>query len=468
MSVAFKTWAVGGLLACASMHAQMHKVAKPENVVRAVAVYEWTGDDWMKPVSSRLVPVSLFIDGKLQDADVYDARPVPFALQTGTIFELDQAGIAKGLVQLSYARHLQAVNPKGEATPYEDGWFGYGMVKPMPVPKPPAPAKHQSKAVVMVNGAPDDPDRPVLLRKSGSDSDTGSDPDRPALKRKGDDEDNPAPPDDPDRPVLKKKAGSSDSTDDTGALATDPDRPTLKKRPAQRVAADDDGFGGDATLNDDPNRPSLHRGKPVAALTEADLPKLTGLPPDLHQMVAVSDAVNRSPHDFTRPWESDAERVSVLNRMQELARAKVLAYAPAPAPTAAAKRRAASKAKANQGADVTFADEDLRGYLLSYGGLPTYVYTASAGPDKDGNVRYVWVVAQADGLGEMKAALSGATDAQHLDRTPRFRLVDVVDAEASNRASLLVELRAQNSRQFALYRVIGAQSQQIFATGTTQ
>jgi hypothetical protein len=49
-----------------------------------------------------------------------------------------------------------------------------------------------------------------------------------------------------------------------------------------------------------------------------------------------------------------------------------------------------------------------------------------------------------------------------------MRLVDAVDAEASNRASLLFELRAQNSRQFALYRVIGGRADQTFATGSTQ
>jgi hypothetical protein len=48
-----------------------------------------------------------------------------------------------------------------------------------------------------------------------------------------------------------------------------------------------------------------------------------------------------------------------------------------------------------------------------------------------------------------------------------MRLVDAVDAEASNRASLLFELRAQNSRQFALYRVIGGQPTQTFITGMT-
>ena len=70
--------------------------------------------------------------------------------------------------------------------------------------------------------------------------------------------------------------------------------------------------------------------------------------------------------------------------------------------------------------------------------------------------------------GNPQVALKSVTDSTHLDRTPRMRLVDAVDVEASNRASLLFELRAQNSRQFALYRVIGAHADQIFLTGTTQ
>ena len=66
---------------------QMHKVAKPQQVVRAVGVYEWTGD-MAKPTASRLIPVSLYINGTFEDAGVYLARPVPFALETGNVYEL--------------------------------------------------------------------------------------------------------------------------------------------------------------------------------------------------------------------------------------------------------------------------------------------------------------------------------------------------------------------------------------------
>src|ERR1700733_9302057 len=113
--------------------AQMHKVAKPEQVGRAVGVYEWTGD-FANPAASRLIPVSLFIEGKFEDAGIYTARPIPFALLPGNVYILQNAGIDKGTLDLAYARHLQAVEPTGDL-PYDDGWFGYGSIKPLAVPK---------------------------------------------------------------------------------------------------------------------------------------------------------------------------------------------------------------------------------------------------------------------------------------------------------------------------------------------
>jgi hypothetical protein len=78
----------------------------------------------------------------------------------------------------------------------------------------------------------------------------------------------------------------------------------------------------------------------------------------------------------------------------------------------------------------------------------------------------VTVVAQCEPDGSLKTALATVTDDAHLDRTPQFRLVDVVDAESSNRASLLFELRGKTQRQFALYRVIGAEAEQTIAAGS--
>ncbi|MGA2898301.1 MAG: hypothetical protein ABSE27_12000, partial [Acidobacteriaceae bacterium] len=80
------------IAASGPLRAQTHKVAAAENVVRAVGVYEWTGD-MAKPAASRLIPVSLFIDSKFEDAAVYLARPVPFALTTGNVYNSTRLGL---------------------------------------------------------------------------------------------------------------------------------------------------------------------------------------------------------------------------------------------------------------------------------------------------------------------------------------------------------------------------------------
>ncbi len=525
--------ALSGAMGCATAGGQTHKVAKPENVVRAVGVYEWTGDP-SKPAGSRLVPVTLFIDGKLEDAGEYLARPIPMALLNGNVYELQQAGVGKAMLDLAYAKHLTTLN---EA--YDDGWFGYGAYKPE-APAKKAPALRQSKTMATVTSS--NPDKPQFANaggagKSDSSASTG-DPDRPTMKRRTDDTASgtpsgsttasSAPADDPDRPTMKKRTDDTASgtssgnstasttpaadpdrptmqrrTDDSGsgtgstgsstastgnstastgsASADDPDRPTLKRRSPEEAKkakqqGDQPSVTGVGSLNDDPNRPTMHHGKPVSSMTAEDLPPLKGLPTDLHQMVAVSDAVDRPQHDFARPWENDQERSAVLAKMQAIARAQLAGYGGAAAAANAApvlkKTPAGSTARSPKKPSAPspvepLLDEDLRGYLLSYGGSPTYVYQAHTGGD-GASLRYVTVVAQADGVGELQTALKNVTDAAHLDRTPRMRMVDVVDVEASNRASLLFELRAQSSRQFAVYRVIGARSELTFLTGTTQ
>jgi len=473
--------------ACAPLRAQTHKVAAAENVVRAVGVYEWTGD-MAKPAASRLIPVSLFIDSKFEDAAVYLARPVPFALDTGNVYELDQAGTALGTLDLAFARHLVASD--SATTLYDDGWFGYGKFVP---PTPPKPSTLKpAKTLGVINGLDDDDDRPHFSARSAQPGSGDA-----ASPTAGPSAPSDTPADDPNRPTLHRPTSSSDQTASGSSgdtPANDPDRPTLRRRSPQDSSRNSaDQIGGVASLNDDPNRPLLHRGKPVSALNEEDIPKLAGLPADqdLHQLVAVSDAANRPPHDFSRAWQDEAEHQAILAKLQAAARAQLAAYQaanaivpaaatpPAPAPAKPATpppdtrnpnsklRRGVAQEATPPPPPVPLLDEQLKGFTLSYGGAPTYVYSAHTdglGP----TLCFVTLVAQVDMNGEPQIAIKSVTDAAHLDRTPRMRLVDAVDAEASNRASLLFELRAQNSRQFALYRVIGARAEQTFLTGSTQ
>ena len=583
-------WLVPGAVWPGRAWGQTHKVMAPETVVRAVGVYEWTGD-MKKPTASRLIPVTLFLDGKLEDAGVYLARPIPFALLTGNVYELQEAGLPKGLLDLVYARRL---NPEGNGgdVAYDDGWFGYGSVQPLPVKRKVALKAANTRQVAKIQGPADtavgDPDRPTMVRRhpedgssQGSGSGTGSGgtaKDTSGKNTSGKDTsktgpdtstaDTSVPADDPDRPVLHRPAdrqggdaggqgsttgtsaggqtGSGSSTDSTtakndsggakgdagtagqdtggGAGTDDPDRPTLKRRTPEEAKKkgkhqDEPTVTGVASsLNNDPDRPNLHRGKPASAMTAADLPKLTGMPKDLHQMVAVSDAATREPHDFVRPFTDDKERAEVLGKMEALARTQLTAYetknglTPAAAVTGSdtkalgqtgsgsglgsakssgAKGSASARstktgvkssgsststhhsahgaAKGAAAAPVVeaLADEDLKGYVLSYGGDPTYVFTAHTVGTGAG-LRYVTVVAQEDSMGQVRGAIQSVTDAAHLDRAPQMKLVDAVDVEASNRASLLFELREQGMRQFGMYRVIGGRAEQIFLTGTTQ
>jgi hypothetical protein len=459
------------------------------------------------------------------------ARPVPIAILSGNVYELDNAGISKGLLDLRFARHLVAT--ENDTTTYDDGWFGYGTFM---VPRPPAPkrqvAARPAHTTGIVGGSDTDPDRPSFSKKSASPGSGGAaktapgdsasaetpadDPDRPVLKKTSPTPSDTTasssggsstgtstnPPADSNRPTLNRPADSSASStapastpssgsDNAGNTSTrsastdnsdDPDRPTLRRRtPEQAKAAQKGRDEGRVTavgsLNDDPDRPVLQRGVPASLPTEAQFAKLSGLPEDVHQMVAVSDAKDRTPHDFTRPWDDDAQRQDVLLKMQTAAHNALVAYAPLSAvtpakstpkpPLSAAARARAAKTVAPPPPPEPLLDEQLKSYTLSYGGAPTYVYSAhTAG--QGASLRYVTVVAQVDMQGVPQVAMNNVTDATHLDRTPRMRLVDVVDAEASNRASLLFELRGQNSRQFALYRVIGARADQIFLTGTTQ
>ena len=463
--------------AAASAYGQTHVVKKPDDVVRAVAVYEWTGD-LTKPTASRLVPVSVFINRTYEDAGVYLARPIPFALETGTVFELEKAGLDEGTLELAFARHMETADD-APGMHADDGWFAYGAFKPKPAEPVMTAKKSGPLPVVVASGG----NRPQFANKSGDASTSTTPADRSGAAGAGTTVSAAPPPPtrpiDNDSPTLKRPSADSDSD----SAKDDPDRPTLKKRtPQERKAADKKAqtasVVGAGDLNDDPDRPNLHRGKPVTRLEDDDLPPLHGVPADMHQMVAVSDAKTRSEHDFTRPWESPEEQAQVMTAMRTLASQKMAGYesaapvAAAPTPkavpmTSAARRRAAKAAAATPPAPAAPAfdskTEVLKGYTLSYGGAATYVYTAAT-PDAKAPV-LVTIVAQREPDGSLKTALASVTDAGHLDRTPQLRLVDAVDPDASNRASLLFERRGATTRDFALYRVIGAQAEQTIAAG---
>lgn len=514
-----------------SLAAQTHRVAKPEKVTRAVAVYEWTGD-LNKPTASRLVPVSVFIDGHLQDAGIYLPRPVPFALQPGNIYAVEKAGDPVGTLDLDLARNITTARAAADDNPV-GAWYAYGHFQPPPAAAK-APALHTTAHPGAIVASPSDGHPHMSTRSSGESSDTsktsagtaGASPSTSASSTAPD-------ADTDDRPHMSRRDNSSSpaeestparpsSTQTTSANDDDPERPTLRRRssePEKKKRSKESGSGVTplaTSLNDDPDRPTLTRGSLNAPTAT---PELNGLPADMHQAVAVSDATTIDNHPFARAWESPAERANTLAALQQLARPRVTNYltlnalrpgvsAPAtasaapsatpaadaseggppklrrgkpvpddaPPPPSSSKpvahattaaprttRKSSSKAAPAAPAPLLLTQEQVSGYTLSYGGLPTFVYSAVT-PTAEGAPVHITLVAQQLPSGEMQVALSSVTDEAHLNRDPQLRLVDVVDPNDSHRASLLFELRGKASRQFALYSLVTAKAEQAFVT----
>ena len=488
VTVWVKVWRIAAL-ACGmtslAANAQMHKVEAPQKVTRAVGVYEWTGD-MSKPTAARLVPVTLFIDGHFEDAGVYLARPQPFALQTGIVYEVDQAGKSVGTLNLDYAKNIVTRRSATDENPL-GAWYGYGtFVLPKVVPTPRLQASTHLPVITSSGHdtlSSDDDGKPHMTRRAGSESGTQTTPaagSTPAATTSS-----PAPPADSDRPTLSRRqdtASNSPASPEPTVGADDSDRPTLRHRdPADNAKPNKHDSGSaviplDTSLNNDPNRPVMRRGKPAG---EVSVAQLTGMPAELHQAVAVSDAVTREEHVFTRDWTSSSERTATLAELEALAQPRIQSYIAAnqlaltdpaaqqsAAPAPARPRNTARKVPPPKLAPppVPLANEQLNGYELTYGGLPTFVYSAETPLFSSGPV-YVTLVAQRLPGGNLQVAFASVTDAQHMDRTPWYRFVDAVDPDSSHRASLLFELRAQSSRQFALYRLITANAEQTFATG---
>lgn len=429
------------LPACAQYPGQIEKKDKDAAILRSVAVLEWTGEAG-KPKNSRLVPVCVFDGTDLEDGGVYLARPHPLAVDGGTEYVLQKDGKWIGLFEINGAGQV------------EGSWAGFGNWKPMPHPTPKPTATELAQIRIDDEGG----DRPILHRKhpacaaqpGGTDNGSGSS--------------SPAPPVDPDRPALHKASSADDSS---SASAVDPDRPTLK-RPKEKQAEKtvDAGYVEDLPNVTDPDRPRLMRGKPAES-GAVETPTLMGLPPDMEQTVAVSDAANRPEHPWSYSWANPADEVKMKADLEEIARAALGLNAPPSSPAPVPKRRGARKKDEKPvppPPPAPLEDEQFRVFELAYGSGATLVLTAhTAGPLAE--EKFVTLIAQPDLYGSLLVLFKSVTDGSRLDENPRMRLVDAVDAMADNRGELVFELRGMNRRQFALYRVLRGSAEKLFVTG---
>jgi len=501
---------------------QVTKTSHDAPELRSIAVLEWTGEAG-HPNTSRLVPVAV-LDGsriqgdQLQDGGLYLARPQPLALSGEIEYELQQNGKPVGLFDLKNAGQEQG------------SWVGYGAWKPLAVAKP----KPSMAEVARSLRDDEDSDKPILHRKhpagegsSGTSNNSGTtsapsapapapDSDRPTLHKRDSSSDTtgsgstpssgssssgtnsgtgaastPAPAPDSDRPTLHKKDSSSDTSGGTTSTPTstpNPNRPTLHKRDSNDTgsapSADPDrpalkkgktkppeDIGHVDSLPDvtDPDRPKLKRGKFSGNGLDV-LPTLMGLPPDMQQAVAVSDAKSHPEHSWTFTWANPDDEAKMKCALEDMAR-DALGLKPPPAPPTLAPRKTTPRKSARPAPQppppAPLLDEQFRVFELAYGSGATLVLTART----DGPLnqqKFVALIAQPDFYGNLIVLLKYVAGGAHLDDTPRMRLVDAVDALADNRGELLFELRGATQRQFALYRILRGQAEKLFTTGRAE
>jgi hypothetical protein len=404
--------------------------------LRSVAVLEWTGDR-NHPNATRLVPVSLFDGEHLQDGALYLARPVPLALDSGTEYEVEGSGLPQGWFDIDGAREIG------------DDWFGFGNWKPY-VPPPPKKLHPSRNPPTVVREKSDDEDKPHFVRRdqssgSGNTSGTGN-----------------------------TGSGSANKTSDktqASSAPVDPDRPRLRRRPEESKPTQQQLAAAPESPSNapDPDRPKLAHGKPADLKDEPKPLEVT--PVAMGQTVAVSDAGSIATQSFAYEWGSPADAANAQKELEAQAVQLLSAAAPTPSAPPAKKQTTATHhttshttARRRKGKPLEPAspltDVHFNAFALTYGSGATLVLTAH----EAAGTRSIAVIALQDIYGKIQVLWHSITDDEHLDVTPRMKLVDAVDPRGDGRANLLFEQRSDTDRRFVLYVVGASTAQQVFAT----
>lgn len=213
------------------------------------------------------------------------------------------------------------------------------------------------------------------------------------------------------------------------------------------------------------------------------------------EMVAVSDTAARKATNWAYPWPSTAEKTTMQQQMQMLARTILQRsiQAKAAADTAAAARKAAAEQAADKPAPKLMKRPeappaspksttntspaaalpplnglDFRCFSMTQAKnpakpVPTCVWSGQSPPGEN-PTRFVTVIAQPDIYGVPQAISQSITDASQLATNPRVHLVDVLDAAANNQEDFLFEIDGPSDRQFGIYVLTGGKVKLAYVT----
>lgn len=484
------------------------KVGRKEIGPRAIAVLRLDAKG-----KTALVPIAIMVDGKFWDASAYKADPVPMALDSGTVYEVEKTGSSQGLFTVNGALHSTSPN-------MPDPWIGTGLWVPAGSSAPKTGMKAESVPVGLdtsegpprltrgasapKDAAPSGP-APAGAPSAGSSSappstTPSSSPsgqaETPAASTSGSGQSSPG------STAGSTSGGSASPASSTGPASTGtassaptsttpPESKPADAKPSETKAADtkpaaanvppsDSGAGGG-------DRPRLRRGKPVDPLPDDDMPgyskpgaapaaaakagtpagsaPATATGPPAQLIPAISDTTGPEPRSYAYDW-LQGEESDRLKQMTALAHEQLRAYlnarAKAKIGTPATGSQAGRRKAAGKPPDAVFENVHMTPYDLWTNGQPVLVFSAEAHLPPtgwtqervDADLRYsILLVAHPDLYNNLIKLYVGITDKYHLDITPRLDLIDVLDADGDGRGELLFRETTDAGGGYAIYRV---------------
>jgi hypothetical protein len=458
-----------------------------------------------------LIPIAILVDGKFYNASVYKADPVPMALESGTVYEVEQAGDSQGLFTVNGALHS-----KSPSSPHP--WVGAGSY----LPNGTEAAKATRKAEDVPVGLDDRGDEPPRLSKanaakpvaapSPSPASTSGTPASSSSAGTGSSE-KPAAASSP--PVSSQPAASSSGGASTGQDAPKTAGPAASDKPADQSAkqqapaptagqtSPEPSSSGQTSQGQEPQaqasqgqasqgqpgenyyRPTLRRGKPTQSAPEEDETTPTAGKPGsagtatatstepVRVLPAISDAGGPEPQPYKFFWKTGEEEEN-RNQMLALAADEVRAYASAlaknviPAKPPTAKAAAAAHKPPAKPLQPVFENVQFRAFDVWVNNQPVMILTAEAHfPPAPGAIagpeQYsITLVARTDIYGSLRKLYSGVTDKFHLDVTPRLELIDAVDADGDGRGELLFRETTDAGNGYVIYRATADRLWKIF------
>jgi len=428
--------------------AQITRRAKTSKGPRALGLLELAPNG-----QAHLIPIAIMVDGRFYDAQAYKASPVPMALWSEVVYEAEKSGVSQGLFTVTGALQNQRT---GE-------WMAEGRWQTASALA--AAARTKTTFAEKPRGMDQD-EGPPVLRHSGTN--------KPAPPEGGGTQ---SPASAPAQPTSTPSAPSATSSAPESAAAVpqaspepeDPNRPVLKrgKQPPKPEVPESAATASSATGKPAPASPKGDVAKGDAASNVSTKAKAG----EVQLIPAISDAGGPEPQSYVFVLKAGEEedfrkRMLAMAADEIRARDKEKSTEPIGAALPPTKRGKTAPVKPSQ---PNFKDVELRVFDLTNSNEATLVLTATAQvPASEAATpeRLVTLVAREDLNGEFHKIFFTFTDAQHLDVTPRWELIDAVDANGDGSGELLFRKVYDTGSAYAVYRVVGDQLYPLFEGAT--